>query len=113
MIVQPDPAGFERLIVAAPEFGAAFEVSGVCPVQAWGEVRGRDLYFRARYDGWGFDIADDRGVLPSDGGGIDSGGFRREGNYPLASWMPHTEAVAVIERCLKEYAAQVGPPPSS
>lgn len=64
--VQPDPAGLEQLIVAAPKFDAAFKVYGNCPVQGCGTVLGRDLYFRARHDGWSFDVADHAGNLASD-----------------------------------------------
>jgi hypothetical protein len=49
--LQPDPAGLQRLIVTAPESDAAFEVYGNCPVQGFGTVIGRELYFRARHGG--------------------------------------------------------------
>jgi hypothetical protein len=52
--------------VNAPELDASFEVYGNCPVQGVGTVLGRDLYFRARHDGWSFDVADGAGHLPSD-----------------------------------------------
>jgi hypothetical protein len=107
MEVQPDPTGLERLFVEAPEYDARFEVEGSCPVQALGTVLGRDLYFRARHDGWSFDVADHAGNLPSDGF-HESDGFYREGNYPDADWMPHRKAVAIIEKCLREYTG--GPP---
>ena len=100
--VQPDPTGLQRLRVTAPEFDATFEVYGNCPVQAFGTVRGRELYFRARHDGWSFDVADHAGNLPSDGY-FNSDGFYREGEYPDAGWRPHQEAVATIEQCLREY----------
>jgi hypothetical protein len=100
--VQPDPDGLERLFVEAPEYDARFNVGGNCPVQAFGTVRGRDLYFWARHDAWTFDVADHAGHLPSDGF-MDSDGFYREGKYPNAGWMPHHRAVEIIERCLREY----------
>jgi hypothetical protein len=100
--VQPDPAGFDRLYVTAPEYDASFDVSGQAPVQAFGIVLGRELYFRARHDAWSFDVADDGGNLPSDGY-RNSDGFHREGEYPRASWMPLAEAVRIIIRCLREY----------
>jgi hypothetical protein len=100
--VQPDPAGLQRLVVTAPEFDASFEVYGNAPVQGFGAVLGRDLYFRARHDGWSFDVADHAGRLPSDGY-RGSDGFYREGDYPDASWMPHAVAVRIIVRCLEEY----------
>lgn len=109
MDVQPDPAGLKRLIVTAPEFDAEFEVHGVCPVQGFGTVRGRDLYFRARHDEWSFDVADHAGNLPSDGF-RKSDGFYREAPYPEASWMPHRKAVEIIERCLREYTRERAEP---
>ena len=102
MEVQPDPDGLDRLVVSAPEWDAKFEVYGSCPVQAFGTVLGRGLYFRARHDGWSFAVADHAGRLPSDGY-FDSDGFYREADYPNAGWMPHREAVAIIERCLRKY----------
>jgi hypothetical protein len=101
--VQRDPDGLDRLFATAPELAAQFEVYGYCPVQGFGTVLGRDLYFRARHDGWSFDVADQAGHLPSDGY-QDSGGFYREGDYPNAGWMPLGEAVKIITRCLEEYA---------
>jgi hypothetical protein len=100
--VQPDPAGVDRLFVTAPEFDATFEVYGSAPVQGFGTVLGRDLYFRARHDGWSFDVADHPGNLPTDGY-HNSDGFYREGVYPNASWMPLAESVKIIVRCLSEY----------
>jgi hypothetical protein len=46
-------------------------------------------------------VADHASHLPSDGY-FDSDGFYREADYPNASWMPHTEAVKIIVRCLQE-----------
>ena len=104
MEVQPDPDALDRLVVEAPEYDARFEVWGACPVQALGSVLGRELYFRARHDAWTFEVADHRGLLPSDGYG-DSDGFCREGDYTNASWMPLRSAVTIIERCLREYTS--------
>jgi hypothetical protein len=102
MEIHPHPEGPELLRVEAPENDATFEVYGNCPVQAFGTVLGRQLYFRARHDGWSFDVADRAGNLPSDGY-RDSDGFYREGDYPNAGWMPLLEAVKIIMRCLREY----------
>ena len=108
MEVQPDPDGLKRLFVEAPEYDAQFEVWGNCPIQALGTVGGRDLFFHARHDGWFFDVADHAGNLPSDGF-MDSDGFYREGEYDYAGWMPHQEAVGIIERCLREYTGNRAP----
>ncbi|HEY7313388.1 MAG TPA: hypothetical protein VH643_28825 [Gemmataceae bacterium] len=102
MEVQASPDGLELVTVAAPEFDASFEVYGNCPVQGFGTVLGRDLYFRARHDRWSFDVADHAGNLPSDGY-QNSDGFYREGEYSNAGWMPLSDAVEIIVRCLREY----------
>src|ERR1700689_806647 len=99
MEVKPDPDGLQRLFVEAPEYDAQFEVWGNCPVQAFGKVLGRDLYFRARHDAWSFDVADHAGRLPSDGCS-DTDGFYREDDYCNSGWMRLQEAVKIIEQCL-------------
>lgn len=104
MEVRRDPEGFDRPYVTAPEWDAAFELHGVCPVQAFGTVRGRELYFRARHGKWSFDVADAAGNLPSDGY-FDSDGFYREGIDPHNGYMPLPEAIAVVAKCLREYTS--------
>lgn len=99
MEIHPHTEGLQLLQVEAPEYDATFEVYGECPVQAFGIVLGRELYFRARHEKWSFDVADHAGNLPSDGH-RESDGFYREGRYPRAGWMPLGEAVAIIGRCL-------------
>jgi hypothetical protein len=103
MEVRPDPDGFDRLFVSAPELDAEFEVFGACPVQALGTVCGRDLYFRARHGDWSFEVADSARTLPSDGGAREPDGFYRDGVDPHNGRMPLPEAVAVITECLRGY----------
>ncbi len=95
------------MIVNASEMHAEFEIYGNCPVQAFGTVLGRELYFRARHDAWSFDVADHQGNLPSDGY-RDTDGFYREGKYEKAGWMPLDEAVKIVVRCLREYTGVNG-----
>ena len=102
MQVRTDPGGLDRLFVSAPELDAEFNVYGACPVQAFGTVRGRDLYFRARHGVWSFDVTDSNGNLPSDGYRY-ADGFYREGVDPHNGYMPLPDAVAVIAECLREY----------
>jgi hypothetical protein len=102
MDVKPDPNGLDQLFVTADEFGAEFEVFGACPVQGTGTVRGRDLYFRARHGKWSFEVADKEGNLPSDGC-ASRDGFILFGDDPHHGYMPLPEAVAIIERCLREF----------
>lgn len=102
MELRPDQEGLDRLFVSAPEFDAHFEVYGNCPVQAFGVVLGRELYFRARHEVWSFDVADCHGNLPSDGC-RNSDGFYREGKCPNAGWVPLEDAVKIIVKCLREF----------
>jgi hypothetical protein len=102
--IRKSPDGLESLTVSAPELDATFEVFGNCPVQGFGTVLGRDLYFRARHESWSFDVADRAGNLPSDGY-QDSDGFYREGDYPNAGWMAHPDAVTIIVQCLRQYVS--------
>ena len=102
MEVQTYPEGFQKLSVTAVEWEAAFDVSGECPVQAFGTVGGRDLYFRARHGEWWCEIADSNGNLPSDGY-FSSDGFYREGLDPHNGYMPLPDAVVIIANFLKEY----------
>jgi hypothetical protein len=100
--VRPDPDGFDRLIVVVPEWDATFEVSGACPVQAFGTVRGRDLFFHARHGIWFFEVADSAGNMPSDGY-RESDGFYLEGIDTYSGYVPLPEAVAVVAECLRTY----------
>ncbi len=109
MEVRAESDGFDRLYVTASEWDATFEVYGACPVQAFGTVRGRDLYFRARHGKWSFDVADSAGNLPSDGN-FESDGFYREGIDPYNGYMPLPEAVAVVAECLREYTGSDAEP---
>jgi hypothetical protein len=83
----------------------AFDLGGWAPVQAWGEIAGREFYFRARHTAWSCEVSDTQGNLPSDGQAA-ADGFIREGEYGNASYMPWPEALKIIERCMNEYAAR-------
>ena len=92
----------ERIAVSDPDLCIEYEIYGNAPVQGFGKVIDRDIYFRARHDGWSFDIADHKGDLPSDGF-ADPDGFYREGQFENASYMPFEKAMWFIDRCLQEY----------
>lgn len=102
MEVIPHPEGLKFLRCIAPEWDTEFEVYGACPVQAFGTVLGRELYFRARHGAWSFEVADSEGNLPSDGH-FESDGFYREGIDPHQGYMPLSEAVEIVATCLREY----------
>jgi hypothetical protein len=85
-----------------PDLGLNYELEGEHPVQAFGEVCGREFYFRAKYYERQFEIADENGILPSDGG---TSHFVRAGKHAVASHMPHDEAAALIESFLRGYVA--------
>jgi hypothetical protein len=86
------------------DLGVEYELWGEYPVQALGEIRGRDFYFHAKHYEWEFEIADAAGRLPSDGGKPE---FVRRGKHPNASYMPHDEAASLIDSFLREYAATI------
>lgn len=81
------------------ELGLEYEAWGACPVQAHGEWRGREVYFRARHGWWTFEVADHDGILPSDGG--RHGGHTWEDVDPHNGFMPLPEVVPIIERCVR------------
>jgi hypothetical protein len=99
--VQQDPSG-RRIVVTAPEYDAQFFVSGSCPVEAQGTVRGRAFRLHARHDAWTFAVvnATDCSPAPTD---AESKAFNCSGEYANASWMTLEEAVALTVRCLQEY----------
>ena len=97
-----DPRFTDFLVIKAAEFDAQYAVQGNCPVQAFGAVLGRELYFRARHGAWSFDVADAQGILPSDGG-AGAEAFYREGDFENAGWMRPDKAVKLITKCLEEY----------
>jgi hypothetical protein len=96
-----------KVTVEEPALSASYELWGCAPVQALGTVLERDMYFRARHDGWTFDVADRNGHLPSDGY-KESDGFYREATYPNAGFIAHAEAIEIIERCLVDYRKERG-----
>jgi hypothetical protein len=83
------------------ELELEFDVCGSSPVQAFGTVAGRDLYFRARHNDWEFEIANEHGDLPTDVD--DRNGFVRRGKIKGASDIPYAKAAALIEACVREY----------
>jgi hypothetical protein len=91
-----------RITVNDPTRCLEYSVCGNCPVQAFGSILDRELYFRARHEEWSFEIADHKGELPSDGLAA-ADGFYREGDYPNAGYMPNEMAIKLIEKCLREY----------
>jgi hypothetical protein len=91
-----------RIAVSDPVRSIEYEIYGSAPVQAFGTVAGRDIYFWARHRTWSLDIADHNGNLPSDGC-ADADSFYREGECENASYMPFEQAMQIIDRCLLEY----------
>lgn len=81
--------------------GHHIDVGGSAPVQAATVYRGRELYLRARWSAWTFELGNARGDLPSDGA---AGGFWREGRCEGASYMPLDAAERRIARSLDDYA---------
>jgi len=75
---------------------------GEAPVQAFGEIGGREFFFRARHAEWSCEVSDAAGELPSDGR-AGSDGFIRNGKYSNASYMPLRAALKIIDYCMVEY----------
>lgn len=95
----------------SPERDLEGEIYGQAPVQAEGTVRGHPFYFRARHDGWSFDIGPD----PIGGTNVI---FSRESDYGEprgfeASWMEHDEALGFLLRCVDEFLAEEPTNPGS
>lgn len=78
-----------------------YELDGPAPVQALGTIAGRDFYFRSRHSEWSFEIANERGDLPSDVG--EPVIFQRHGMYRNASYMPDEVATEIIEKCAIDF----------
>lgn len=64
-------------------------LSGNCPVQAEGHVRGMPFYFRARGHGWSLELNDGEQTVAC----ITC----RYGPSYSAGWMPHEDARAIID----------------
>ena len=80
-----------------------YELFGLSPVQAVGELDNLELYFRARNNEWSFEISNENGNLPSDG---FEGGFIRKGKFSNAGFMPFKQAHEIIDVCIGEYINQ-------
>ena len=92
----------DQIRVCDPSHDFTFEMWGMAPVQALGEVAGRDFYFRARHNEWSCEVSDSDGRLSSDGcSGPDT--FYREGRHENASYMKLREALKIIDKCMSEY----------
>jgi hypothetical protein len=76
-------------------------VGGYCPVQGFGTVDGHPWYFRARWDGWSFDVGP-AGIGAGDWD-LSDPVFRQAERYGDdfdASWMPFADAWLFIERSI-------------
>jgi hypothetical protein len=76
---------------------------GAGPVQAWGNVAGKPFYFRARHEAWSFGIALAPTIDPVDVQ-VPGAGFLVEESYGsnfAASYMPESDAEAIIRRCVQ------------
>lgn len=80
--------------------------------QAFGDVRGRDFFFHAQGFNWTFEVANDSGKSPADGGFDPEGAANTE--Y-AASWfcrgtldklavsLAYDEGLAIIQKCVRDY----------
>jgi len=76
-----------------------------CPTQYEGSIDGYPLYFRMRWGGWRFTVAEKEIALHRDARGIR--GFNREDDLGeenrMLSYMADDEAMQIIEDCLIEF----------
>jgi hypothetical protein len=76
------------------------------PVQAWGTVKGRDFYFRARGEYWTFAVSESPDIDPINMQNANHGFFREE-RYGTqrsdASYIPLDVAAKIVEDCAREY----------
>ena len=88
-------------MISDERLGLEYELTSIGGlVQACGELRGKEIYFRAKYNNWSFDVANEEGMLPSDGG---QGGYYRESKYKDAGNMSMKEAEEIIKDCVNDY----------
>lgn len=75
-------------------------LGGNCPVQGYGTVDGRSLYFRARYESWSVSIG-------RDADGVSEWEHEEEvdGGMYAAGWMTELEARHCIARAVTLYRA--------
>lgn len=76
------------------------DISGYCPVQAFGIIEGDVFYFRARHDSWRIEIYNEKyenEII-----------FEDNGEYAVASWMPLEVALKIIGDCLKKFWKEKG-----
>jgi len=78
------------------------QISGVCPVQAYGRVDGEGFSFRARHAQWSFEVQGDQ---PDDEPPMWACYHRYRGEAPTAGHITHDEARAFILQGAREYAA--------
>lgn len=74
---------------------------GACPVQGEGEVDGASWYFRARGEGWSFEITPDTDELENRTT-IEFAGVTAGGPYS-ASWMMPRHAWSLIKSSIAEF----------
>jgi hypothetical protein len=86
-------------------------VAGYAPVQGIGVVDGHPWYFRARWDGWSFDVLRPEDASPDGWPELGNPVFVHAERYGddddfAASWMPFTDAWRFIERSIEMFRAQ-------
>src|SRR5262245_60953803 len=86
-----------RIMVSDPELRTEYEVYGNAPVQGFGAVMGRDIYFRARHNKWSFEVADHQGELPSDGRAAADGFYREEPHPNAAGCLSMWRSASLID----------------
>ncbi len=81
-----------------PEIEIAW-LGGNCPVQAEGQINGKEFYFRARYNSWSLRIGGSDVVMNPEWSHEEDYGYS-----PFAAgWMTEDEARAFIAQAARKY----------
>jgi hypothetical protein len=106
----PLTGGFDETNGSFNEDGLTIEFGGACPVQGFGTLDGRFVYYRARGDGWSFevwaegvDVADDGLPEPSPEWALD-----RHGTYawPEGGYLHRDQSILNLREALAAWRSR-------
>ena len=105
--------GWPRTNGELHEGGLVITFGGACPVQGYGSLDGRGVYFRARHDVWRVEVY---------GEGVEVDGYIglpkeppewvHHGTHDHAGWMRPDETIAALREALAAYRARLGGSPA-
>ena len=94
-------ASVRRTVSASPTV-VYTSIGGACPTQAFGTVDGLPCYFRYRYGGWQFSVAEDASADPVDVrcGRVLGWTWAGETGDGYGGFMERAEVEAIVLRCV-------------